>query len=129
MLSTVAKHVTQLYKNSTLSGDVKRCCKEVREAIQELQSFIVKLGRIRVVNEALGTSLATPVITRWSSTYKMVLNYMSSEEQILGVLNEQSVELANEHTDLMNRCRGMFKAYLQIVEPIADYITLLEVRF
>jgi hypothetical protein len=127
MLSTVAKRTTNLYKTSQIPIAAKKICKEVKAALVDLQRFIAKISRIQAINESLGTALSIPVVTRWSSTFTMVKRYMESEDKVLEILNENSEDLANSHTALMDEFCDSYLTYLEVVGPIASYITTLEV--
>jgi hypothetical protein len=127
MLATIAKHVTTLYKDTELNPRIVKLCGEAADAIKELQSFIGAARRNFAVREALGTCLSLPTPTRWASTYVMVTSYIKSKDQILTTLQKLSSTLATRHTELLTDYVHIFEAYIRVLEPVAKFITKLEV--
>lgn len=127
MLSTVAKRVTNVYKENQLSEATKLKCTLAKKALKHLQRFISTFRGNSVIREALGTALSLPIVTRWASVFKRVNEYLKQETQILTVLNENSTAFVQRHNVLMTNYRVIFNAYVKVVGPISKFIIMLEV--
>lgn len=127
ILNTVAKRISEPYKDSKLSPEVKKDCKSVQSALHTLQKLIVKLRGFTVVRETLGTCLHVPGETRWMSKVEMVDCFLKSRLSITEVVREKKPDLASSVEELYTVYGTLLQDYLTILKPIKPRIKDLEV--